>query len=113
MKSAGSAASARTKRKKLKIRGIEGLREKIFQLIGFGFAVQVTPHQFPSSANLPENLPAGAAGWRQIFGIGSHGHAAEVADAFRDCLEHGHAFGAEGEAVGGILHVAPGMNAAV
>src|ERR1022692_35606 len=113
MKSAGSAASARTKRKKLKIRGIEGLREEIFQAIGFGFAGQVDQHQLHVAAKLPENLPAGAAGRCEIFGIGGHGHAAEVADAFRDCLEHGHAFGAEGEAVGGILHVAPGMNAAV
>src|ERR1019366_6177206 len=113
MKSAGSAASARTKRKKLKIRGIEGLREKIFQLIGFGFAGQVDQHQFHVAAKLPENLPAGAAGRREILGIGGHGHAAEVADAFGDGLEHGHAFGAEGEAVGGILDVAPGMNPAV
>src|ERR1017187_7647250 len=113
MKSAGSAASARTKRKKLKIRGIEGLREKIFQAIGFGFAGQVDQHQLHVAAKLPENLPAGAAGRCEIFGIGGHGHAAELADAFRDCLEHGHAFGAEGEAVGGILHVAPGVNPAV
>src|ERR1035441_4788969 len=113
MKSAGSAASARTKRKKLKIRGIEGLREKIFQLIGFGFAGQVDQHQFHVSAKLPENLPAGAAGRRQILGIGGHGHAAELADAFRDRLEHRHAFGAKREAEGGILHVAPGMNPAV
>src|ERR1035441_7707351 len=113
MKSAGSAASARTKRKKLKIRGIEGLREEIFQAIGFGFAGQVDQHQLHVAAKLPENLPAGAAGRCEIFGIGGHGHAAEVADAFRDCLEHGHAFGAEGEAVGSIFHVASGMNAAV
>src|ERR1039457_1755841 len=99
MKSAGSAASARTKKKKLKIRDIEGLREEIFQLIGFGCAVQVDQHQFHVSAKLPENLPAGAAGRRQIVGIGGHRHPAELADAFRDCLEHGHAFGAEGEAV--------------
>src|ERR1039458_5280917 len=113
MKSAGWAASARTKRKKLKIRGIEGLREKIFQLIGFGFAVQVDQDQLHVAAKLPENLPAGATGRREIFGIGGHGHAAELAYAFRDRLEHGHAFGAEGEAVGGIFYVAPGVNPAV
>src|ERR1035438_3804135 len=113
MKSAGSAASARTKRKKLKIRGIEGLREKIFQAIGFGFAGQVDQYQFHGPAKLPENLPAGAAGRREILGIGGHGHAAELADAFRDRLEHRHAFGAKREAEGGILHVAPGMNPAV
>src|ERR1039458_7413775 len=61
MMSAGWAASARTKRKKLKIRDIEGLREKIFQPIGFGFAAQVDQHQLHVSAKLPENLPAGAA----------------------------------------------------
>src|ERR1035438_9209689 len=117
MKSAGSAADCvvkpRTKRKKLKIRGIEGLREKIFQAIGFGFAGQVDQYQFHVPAKLPENLPEGAAGRREILGIGGHGHAAELADAFRDCLEHGHAFGAEREAVGSVFDVASGMNAAM
>src|ERR1039457_6825205 len=110
MMSAGWAASARTKRKKLKIRDIEGLREKIFQPIGFGFAAQVDQHQLYVSAKLPENLPAGAAGRGQIFGIGGHRHAAELADAFGDGLEHGDAFGAKCQPVGGILHVAAGMN---
>src|ERR1035441_10621577 len=103
MKSAGSAAdravTPRTKRKKLKIRGIEGLREKVFQAIGFGFAVQVDQHQLHVSAKLPENLPAGATGRRQVFGIGGHGHAAELADAFGNRLEHRHAFGAKSEPV--------------
>src|ERR1035437_116687 len=111
--SAGSAASARTKRKKLKIRDIEGLREKIFQPIGFGFAVQVDQHQFHVSAKLPENLPAGAAGRRQIFGIGGHRHAAELAGAFGDRLEHRDTFRAKREPVGRILHVAPGVNAPI
>src|ERR1019366_6032188 len=110
MMSAGWAASARTKRKKLKIRDIEGLREKVFQSIGFGFAAQVDQHQLHVSAKLPENLPAGAAGRGQIFGIGGHRHAAELADAFGDGLEHGDAFGAKCQPVGGILHVAAGMN---
>src|ERR1019366_6910044 len=113
MMSAGWAASARTKRKKLKIRDIEGLREKIFQPIGFGFAAQVDQHQLYVSAKLPENLPAGAAGRGQIFGIGGHRHAAELADAFGDGLEHGDAFGAKCQPVGGILHVAAGMNPSV
>src|ERR1035437_11060088 len=97
--SAGWAASARAKRKKLKIRDIEGLREKIFQLIGFGFAVQVDQHQFHVSAKLPENLPAGAARRRQIFGIGGHHHAAELAAAFRYRLEHRDALRAKREPV--------------
>src|SRR5450759_449993 len=110
MKSAGSAASARTKRKKLKIRDIEGLREKFFHPIGFGFAAQVDQHQLHVAAEFPEDLPAGAAGRRQIIGIGGHRHAAELADAFGDRLKHRHAFGAKRQPVGGILYVAPGMN---
>ena len=74
-------ASVATKRKKLQIRNIEGLREEIFQLVGFGFAVQVDQHDFDIAAELPEDLPAGAAGRREHAGIGRHRHAAELADA--------------------------------
>src|ERR1039457_4022281 len=106
MKSAGWAASARTKRKKLKIRDIEGLREEIFQLIGFGFTVQVDQHQFHVSAKLPENLPAGAARRRQLFGIGGPPHPAGTSGAPRERPLKGDAFRAKGEPVGGIFHVA-------
>ena len=106
------AASVETKRKKLQIRSIEGLREKIFQSIGFGFAAQVDQHDFDVAAELPEDLAAGAAGRRESVGIGGHGHAAELADAFGDGFEDGHALGADGEAVSGVLDVAAGVDAA-
>src|SRR5664279_1980 len=111
MTSAGSAApSVKTKRKKLKIRDIEGLREKFFQVIGFGLALQVDQHEFHVSAELPENLPARSARRRQLGGIGGHGHPAEFADAFRNRLEHRHALGTKRESVGRVFDVAPGVD---
>src|SRR6266568_3009302 len=87
MTSAGSAApSVKTKRKKLKIRDIEGLREEFFKVIGFGLALQVHQHEFHVSAELPQNLPARAAWRRQLGRIGGHGHPAEFSHAFRDRL---------------------------
>ena len=80
---------------------------------GFGLAVQVGQHQFDIAAELPEDLPAGAAGRRQHVGIGGHRDAAELARAFGDGFEDGHALGAEGQAVGGVFDVAAGVDAAV
>src|SRR5207244_6607581 len=113
MKSAGSADSVRTKRKTLKIRDIEGFWEKIFQLIRFGFAVQVGQHQFHVAAELPENLPAGAARRRKDFGIGGHRHAAELADALGDRLEYGNTLRTQRKPVSGVLHIASGVYAPV
>ena len=44
--------------------------------------------------------------------IGGHGDAPEFVRAFGDGLEDRYPFGADGEAVGGVLHVAAGVNAA-
>src|ERR1017187_7812314 len=113
IQSAGAAASEAMKRKKLQIRCIEGLREKFFQTVGFGLAARVHQDDVHVAAKFPQNLPARAAGRSQHIGIGRHRHAPELAHAFGDGFEHGHALGAEGEAVGGILDVATGMDMAV
>src|SRR5271157_1143909 len=113
IQSAGAAASVAIKKKKLQIRFIEGLREKFFQTVGFGLATQVHQDDVYIAAEFPQNLPARAAGRRQHIGIGRHRHAPELARALGDGLKYGYTLGAEGEAVGGILDVAAGMNAAV
>jgi hypothetical protein len=74
--------------------------------------VQVRKHQFHIAAELPEDLAASAAGRRQRIGVGHHGHAPELARAFGDGFEDGHALGAEGQAVAGVLDIAAGVDAA-
>jgi hypothetical protein len=101
------------KSRKLQKRRIEGPWEKIFQADGFRLAVQVCEHQFHIAAELPEDLAASAAGRSQRIGIRHHGHAPELARAFGDRFENGHALGAEGQAVSGVLDVAAGVDAAV
>src|ERR1019366_1618942 len=113
IQSAGAAASVAIKRKKLQIRCIEGLREQFFQTVGFGLAARVHQNDVHVAAEFPQNLPARAARRRQHIGIGRHRHAPELAHAFGDGFKYRYALGAEGEAVGGILDVAAGMDAAV
>src|ERR1035437_8695927 len=96
----------------LEIRYIEWLWEQLFQVVRFGFAARVHQHDLDIAAELPQNLTARAAGRRQAISIGRHGHTAELADALGNGFEHGHALGAHGEPVGGILHVAARMHAA-
>src|SRR5947209_8117670 len=111
IQSAGSAASAEAKSKKLQIRNIEWLREQIFQTIRFGLAVQIDQHDFDVAAEFPQNLTAGAARWSKDIRIGRNRGAAELADTLGNGFKHRHALGADGESVGGILHVAAGVNA--
>src|ERR1017187_2185940 len=113
IQSAGSAKSTETKRKKLQIRNIEWLRKEIFETIGFGFAVKVHQHDLDIPTELPENLPAGAAGRGQTVGIGGHRHPAELAHTLGDPLKKGDTLGADGEAVRGVFAGAPGVNVAV
>src|SRR2546421_13115893 len=108
MVSAGSAQMASAARKKLKKRRIEGPWEQIFEPKGFRLSARIHQRQLDVSAELPQDLPAGAAGWRERFRIGGHCDARELAGAFGDGLEYGHSFGADGEPVGGVFHVASG-----
>ena len=96
----------------LQERSVEGAGEQRPESQGFGLSVQVCEHQFDVAAELPEDLAAGSAGRRQYVRIGDYGHSDEVAGAFRDGLEDGDAFGANGQAVGGVFDIAAGENAA-
>ena len=91
----------------------KGFGKRSFKPIGFGLAARVDQHDLDVAAELPEDLAAGAAGRGEHLGIGGHGHAAELARAFGDGLENGHALGADGEPVGGVFHVAAGVDAAI
>src|ERR1700683_4612547 len=74
--------------------------------------MRISEHQFHVAAEFPEDLPAGAAGRSEHVRVRRHGHATEVARAFRDGLEHGHALGAKSQSIGRVLDVATGMDAA-
>src|SRR5258706_16170045 len=79
----------------LEIRNIEGLREEVFELIGFGLAVEVGEDQFHVAAKLPEDLAARSTRRGQGIGIGRDGHATEFSDALADGFEDRDALGAE------------------
>ena len=52
----------------LEIRRIESFREQIFELIGFGFAVQIDQRHWHVAAELPQDLPARATRRSEIVG---------------------------------------------
>src|SRR5687768_15207887 len=92
---------------------IERQRQQDAQTRTAGFAAEVRKNDLEVAAELPQDLPAGAAGWRGRSGVGDHGDSTESSMSFRQCLEHGHTLGAHGEAVCRVLDVAPGHNRAV
>jgi len=53
-----------------------------------------------------------AARRRRLGGVGDDRDACELAFAFGDCLEHGHALGADCKAISRVLDVAAGDDAA-
>src|ERR1039458_3980270 len=113
IQSAGAPASVAMKKKKLQIRCIEGLREKFFQTVGFGFAAQVHQDDVHVAAKFPENLPARAARRGQYIGIGRHRRPPELAHAFRDGFKYRYPLGANSESIRRILHIAARMDAPV
>ncbi len=74
--------------------------------------MQVGEDEFYVSAEFPEDLPARSAGRREEIRIGHYGCSYEFSGAFGNGLEDGHTFGADGEAVGCVFHVAAGVDAA-
>ncbi|HKA00517.1 MAG TPA: hypothetical protein VKE70_28590, partial [Candidatus Solibacter sp.] len=99
--------------KKLEKRYIERLRKKVFELVSFGLPTQVDQDDFDITAELPEDLPAGAAGRGECVGIGGDDDAAELSDAFTDRLEYCDPLGTDSQSVSGVLDIAPGVDAPV
>src|SRR5215472_9430136 len=90
MASAGSAArrlSANSR--KLQKRYIEGFRKQLFQMPGFGFAARIHQRDLDIPAELPQDLPAGAARRSQGVGVGRDRDPPELAHALAQRLEHG------------------------
>src|SRR5688572_22204838 len=69
---------------------------------------EVADQHFDVAAELPEDLPAGAARRGGRTRGGDDGDGREAAEALRDRLEHRHPLRAHGEPVGRVLHVAAG-----
>src|SRR5579863_2249594 len=105
IQSAGAPASEKTKRKKLQKRYIEGFGEEILELERFGLAARIHQHDLDIAAEFPQNLPAVAARRSEYLGIGGYRDAAELAHAFGDRLEDRDSLGADGQPVGGVLHI--------
>src|SRR5262245_41967587 len=75
--------------------------------------LQIREVDLQVAAELPQDLPARAAGRRRRLGVGDDRNPREDAVAFGERLEHRDAFGADGEAVRRVLDVAPGDDGAV
>ncbi len=79
----------------------------------FFAACQIGEDHFEVTAKFPQDLPACAAGRRELVGVGNDRDAAEFAMTFRERFEHGDALSANREAVGGILDITAGNDYAV
>src|SRR5436305_7622643 len=84
IQSADSARSAAAKRRRLKIRDIEWLRKQFLQPVCFYLATRIYQRDLDIAAELPQDLPAGAARRSKHVGVRRHRHPAELANAFRD-----------------------------
>jgi hypothetical protein len=94
-------------------RAVKRLGQQSAQPQAFRLAKEVCEYDLDVSAKLPENLPAGPAGWSQRFRIGYHGYPSETARAFRNRFENGNAFGTERQSVSRVLHIATRVNSAI
>src|SRR5437899_13010015 len=92
------------------MRGVEWSGKQFAQLDDLRFALENGHDHAKVTAEFPDQLAAGAAGWGQSVGVSHHGNSVEAALAFADGFENGDAFGAHGEAVGRILDVAAAKN---
>src|ERR1035437_2657099 len=97
---------------RLKERSIEGPREQSTEAHGLGLARKVGEHNLDVATELPQDLPARAARGRQIVRVGDNGYAGKFARAFGYGLEDGHPFGADGQSIRGVFHVATGVDTA-
>ena len=88
------------------------MRKKLRHAEGLRLAAEIGENDFAIAAKFPDDLAASAAGRSEFFGGGDDGNGVEAARAFGNGFEDGGAFGADGESVGGIFHVAAGENLA-
>ncbi len=77
------------------------------------FSLQISEDHLEVAGELPEDLAARAARRRRRLRRRDDGDATERAMAVRQRLVHGHALGADRQAVGGVLDVAAGDDRAV
>ena len=92
---------------------VERQRQQVAQPVAPLLGAQVREDHLEVAAELPQDLAARAARRRRVGGVGHHGDAPEAAVALGERLEHRHALGADGQAVGGVLDVAAGDDGAV
>jgi hypothetical protein len=85
---------------------VKRLREEFAHLQDFGFAFEVGQDHRNVPAKFPDELAASAAGWSEGVGISDDGDGVKAALAFADGFKYGGAFGADGQAVGGVFDVA-------
>jgi hypothetical protein len=95
----------------LEVGGVEGFGEEVAHLDDFGFALEIGQDNGDVAAEFPDELAAGAAGWSQGVGVGNHRDGIEAALTFAERFEDGDAFGANGQAVGGVFDVATAEDA--
>lgn len=88
------------------------LREQVFQAEGSPDHV-VADDDGKIIHELTQELPAGSARDRHIRSLGVQGQRLEVAPPGRHGSRRGDALGAEGETIGGVLHVATDEQSAV
>jgi hypothetical protein len=69
-------------------------------------AVKIRENHLEVAAELPHDLPAGAAWRRRLLGVGDDRDSSEGTVTFRESLEDGYALGAERQPVGRVLDIA-------
>src|SRR5437588_57994 len=97
----------------LKKRCIKRPWEKVREPQSFGFAFEIGHYDIDIAAEFPEKLAACAAGRGQLIGIGDNRNPAEAASPGGYAFKDGVALGADGQAVGSVLHVAASVNVAI
>jgi len=78
----------------------------------FHIPLEIAENYFGVSTKLPNNLAARATGRRELVGVGDDCDGVETSLAFGESLEDGHSFGAHGQAIAGVFHIATGIDAA-
>src|SRR5579872_6406638 len=84
------------------VRSIKRPRKQLPQPNSLDITSEIRHGDLHVPAEFPQNLPAGAAGRRQVVGVGGYGDAPELSGAFGNRFENRNALGAHGQAVGGV-----------
>src|SRR5438132_3212702 len=82
------------------------MRQQLRQLVTGLFSAQVAEDDLQIAAELPENLPAGAARRSRLRSVRDDGDAREGPMPLGNRFEHRHTLGTDCEAIGGVLDVA-------